>query len=361
MANIDQDPSQDNPQAGDSVGAEDESSDSIDQSDIDSLLDRVAESLEEPKAPAVQDDSVSEEPASESEGTLNEQTDQVIESAAPAQAKTKTKGNLQQDIQNLINEINDEDVTDSNSLHQSAANEQEVSPTPIDNEPIEAEPTSDNIDEELAKLADEMDDSPTIDNDNTPQTSVVDDHSVATDDTETENIAEEEIDDLLSDVTEQINEIRGDISAVTEEPAEPENTTNGETPASVDSTREIIEDHPLPPAQEESETTEPVASAEPAKQPDEFDQALANYNQQQQQQEKIAPPFAGEQRSEPPEIPAGPYADLPFPQRLLVHSLDATNKPFGFVNNEIREMIGLAAVITWLMIMVLAAIILYLI
>ncbi|MCH9022485.1 MAG: hypothetical protein IID32_06945, partial [Planctomycetes bacterium] len=62
------------------------------------------------------------------------------------------------------------------------------------------------------------------------------------------------------------------------------------------------------------------------------------------------------------DIPQDPKAEnaeaFSFPVRLLLKTLQAVNKPFGFVNESTRQSIGLVAVITFMMTMITIALLL---
>lgn len=357
-----------------------ESLENAELSDIDRLLDDVTDSLAQLESGGTEENQPPEA-AKTSESEMSNQSDpESTPENSPAKVtldaddsekmvvaeNTEPSTDIEDDLAALIDELEESQKTEATPADQTEINE-------VPEAAVEAEaeePEVEDIDDTLAKLADEIDHTNNIEQESLAQAPGT--NEAVTENMESDTVADQEIDDLLDQVSDQLNEINDDVSSVAKEsleitdeqddsdtaaddadatttPADPPETELEETVSA-----DVVDDEGVDETPEEIEKP----SSPPANKPvDDFDAALNNYNQKKVEELSTVAKTV----ETPSRITDGPYGHFPIHQRMLIQSLDTINKPFGFVGDNVKEMIGFAAVITWLVIMVVAALILYLI
>ena len=299
------------------------------QDDIDALLNSVnaqmqEEAAEKEEAPVEATAEVAEPESAAS--TVDTQVDdllaslesELIEDEAPAEAVQETETaepaaeNPDDILASLEAEMQDEEPA--------AAAEVETAPAP-------AESTVEDIDAMLAETADEIAEAGDIE---AEQAEPLD---ALTQDEEEAALSAGDVDEMLAmeepETIEDVDET--EVSSLDTEStfedidAEADQAVEQELDAAVSGTSEE------PPAPE----------AKPAAQ--------------------VPQPGHGQAESEQPvAAQPGPYSHFPIPQRIMATSLNAVNKPFKAVPEKAKDTVGIFAVITCIISMILAALILLL-
>ena len=118
------------------------------------------------------------------------------------------------------------------------------------------------------------------------------------------------------------------------------------------------------PAEADTQETTPQSAeppkSEPAAKVSEDEQlVMEELDQAQPPAEASADETPKDQTTSPSEA-NDPYSHFPLPQRTLIHGLQTANKPFDFVGDGVRDILGLVGIITVIMSIIGAALILLL-
>jgi hypothetical protein len=364
--------------------------------DIDSLLAAAANSLAEVDEQLGQEDSAENQTAIQEkdadftspdnrvdkvdntldnlEQELNTLLDEVSENDKPQQVseEDKPKQAGEDDSQNNIDDVLAELTEELEQDEPETVEDEKVSatdtPVTVENEPT---PETDNIDDVLAELAEELeqDEPETVAAEQEKPQSVQPEESDG--DTEIEqqsSQAETQIspDEDLEEAQNIIDKLP-DIGGADKDDGPPAPEASAvDTPAVEQSGQAEPSSKPSEPTAEtipEADQAQPVAETDQASkddQPAEEGQAVSEVDQEVMKElaEIEDKGKADEPAPATTKAEAGQNSRLNFPQRALVQSLETVNKPFEFVPDKTKDILGMIGVVTMIVSVIAAALIL---
>ena len=333
--------------------------------DLDNQVPHPSESTEETQ-PVPSDSQAAENPAEDQDSPPAQQPTMQQEKIDQA------LNNLEEDVHSLNQQVGDtpqEQTEEPNPQVESldSSEQKDASQTDSqDDDSSEDQLPDEDIDDVLASLADELSD-PAPD---TPETAVdptppVDLAPTETDD-EDEQIAEDEINALLNQAEKppgMEDSSTAPPADQTETPAEstPQQQTNPPEAQSQEETnadqqenqsaqadeKAPAQEQASPAAQEQEQDPEPEAdfTTQPEPAADEEDpETLTDADEAMEKSIKVTPED---------------IAQFPLPQRLAINTMVGINKPFSFVPEKVKDLLGIAAVITVLLSVLTTALILF--
>jgi len=267
----------------------------------------------------------------------------------------QTLNNLEQDMQSLAREVgekaeevvqNDPDAVDDilSQLPDMAggeSEEQDTSPADsLDTDSTEEPSPAENIDDMLSSFADEMQDVEQNQHESKTNSAQPSDTAPPETTAEDEQVAKDEIDTVLAQTA----------SPDPERHVETDNDRQQDHSAPADE---------LPPAKEKTSPTDSeeeedfTTLSQSSSPPPQAIPVTADENSIQRARADAAS-TQKENKLTPEDL-----ALFPLPQRLLIKSLVAINKPFAFLPEKFKHLLGIAAVVTILLSLIAAALILF--
>ncbi len=323
-------------------------------SDIDSLLAAAANSLAEV------DEQLGQEDSAENQTAIQEKDADFTSPDNRVDKVDNTLDNLEQELNTLLDEVSENDKP------------QQVSE---EDKPQQAgeDDSQNNIDDVLAELAEELkqDEPETVENEKVSATDTSVQPEESDGDTEIEQQSSQSETQISPD--EDLEEAQNiidklpDIGGADKDDGPPAPEASAvDTPAVEQSGQAEPSSKPSEPTAEtipEADQAQPVAETDQASkddQPAEEGQAVSEVDQEVMKElaEIEDKGKADEPAPATTKAEAGQNSRLNFPQRALVQSLETVNKPFEFVPDKTKDILGMIGVVTMIVSVIAAALIL---
>ena len=335
--------------------------------DIDALLAQAADSLTDldNQVPNPSESSVDQSVPSDSR-TVEKSSE--LQNTPPAQQPPIQQDKINQALNNLQEDMNslNQQVGDSpqeQTSEQASTEQIDDSQTDAqDDDSVTEKPPAENIDDVLASLADEMQDVTQDESQAATDSAQPEDTDPSETAAEDKQVADDEINAIINQAQQDVQDSSTQNSDESHADQQPE-TQDSSTTTTTDQNETAAEQQ-----ENQSETTE-------EKIPAQEQQSTVDQHQEQESKPSSAPPAEipvadeenpekladadGEPTQEKNEFNPEQIVRFPLPQRLVINTMVGFNKPFGFVPEKVKDILGIAALVTVLLSILTAALILF--